>query len=227
MIDYQHPKKSKSWRKYPLALLGGFVVLLGAWLIIKGQIWQSTAEPLPLVSQEIIQDIEETTLEPDQVDYIYCDIKGAIRTPGVYQLPVGSRLFDLVDRAGGLSDQAASDSLNLALLLEDQMVVKVLTQEEYANLQKNTPEERQTVPLMGENIMDKEGANENISLVNINTADQAQLETLPNIGPSKASKIIQYRLDHGSFSSIEELQEVSGIGPKTFESLKDLITVGS
>ena len=60
----------------------------------------------------------------------------------------------------------------------------------------------------------------------INTADQSQLETLPNIGPSKAQKIIAYRQEHGSFQTIEELQQVSGIGPKTFESLRDLITVG-
>ncbi|MDD4658043.1 MAG: ComEA family DNA-binding protein [Eubacteriales bacterium] len=125
-------------------------------------------------------------------------VAGAVKSPGVYTLPAGSRIRDAIDAAGGPLPEADIHRLNLADILIDGRKVHV--------------------PIMDNNPPEEDG------LVNINTADAKELETLPNIGPARAQKIIEYRELHGPFSSIEEITKVSTIGPKIFESIKDLIT---
>ncbi|MGF3227022.1 helix-hairpin-helix domain-containing protein [Facklamia sp. P12932] len=180
------------------------------------------AEEHSLVLEMTSQENETTVLKQ-----LYVDLKGAVMKPGVYQLQQGSRLIDLIDKAGGFTEDAAQDSLNLALLLEDQMMVTVYSQSEWDTLIINEQSQQKTSALNQElMLVGSSNKEERQTLININTADQAELETLPQIGPSKAQKIIQYRQDHGSFQATEDILQVSGIGPKTFEGLKDLITVG-
>lgn len=125
-------------------------------------------------------------------------VAGCVNRPGVYELPAESRIIDAILAAGGETPDADSNRLNLADFLRDGQKVNV--------------------PALVESGGEEEG------LVNINTADLRTLETLPNIGPTKALKIIQYRERHGYFSSKEEVTNVSTIGPATFEAIKDLIT---
>lgn len=125
-------------------------------------------------------------------------VSGAVNEPGVYSLPDGSRVQDAIDAAGGPLEEADIHRLNLAEILIDGKKVHVPSCRE-------------------------EGSQKN-SLVNINTATAKELETLPNIGPARAQKIIEYRETHGPFTSIEEITKVSTIGPKIFDSIKDLIT---
>ena len=127
-------------------------------------------------------------------------ISGEVVNPGVYEIPFGSRITDAVDAAGGTLPGSDINLVNLAEILADSDHVYI--------------------PRVS-NIND----NENIR-ININFATQAELEALPGIGNSVASQIIEYRNKNGFFTSIEEIQKVSGIGPATYEKIQNYISVG-
>lgn len=137
-------------------------------------------------------------------------------------------------RYGGLREDAYTEDINLAYKLEDGMKIHIPTKQEKENT-KNTSE---TTKDNSENyITTSSGVSTNASTtneisestktskININTATQAQLETLPGIGPSTATKILAYRKEKGKFSKVEDIKEVSGIGNAKFEKIKDYITV--
>ena len=155
-----------------------------------------------------------TLTPPPSPEPILVHVSGAVIEPGVYSLPPSSRVGDAIETAGGLLPDAYPQTLNLAAFITDGARVYVPFQP--------TPTSPGgigvTAPSRSIQI-DIEGP------ININTASQEELETLPGIGPVTAEKIIEYRTTIGPFSTIEEIQEVSGIGPKTFEDIKDLITV--
>jgi len=138
-------------------------------------------------------------------------VKGQVRSPGVYTLPIGSRVLDALQLAGGTLPTAEDKELNFAAKLVDEMVIYV--------------------PYIGEidvptTIVTKPGTTESqSSIININTADETTLTTLPGIGPSKANAIVSYRDEKGLFQSIDEIKKVTGIGDLTFEKLKDFISV--
>ena len=142
-------------------------------------------------------------------EVIFVDISGCVVNPGVYQLSADSRMFQAIDAAGGLTDEAEIRSVNRAELLKDEQVIVVLSRKEY--------EERQAALKSGTGYADGK--------VNLNSADSKALETLSGVGPSTAQRILEYREAHGSFQKIEDLMNVSGIGEKTFEKLKDDICV--
>ncbi|MBS8264978.1 competence protein ComEA [Mesobacillus boroniphilus] len=137
------------------------------------------------------------------------DIKGAVVNPGVYEIHEGGRVVDLIERAGGLVEDADTAAINFALYVQDEMAIYV--------------------PRIGENVEAalpvKAGEAAGKGTVNLNSAQSSELQTLPGIGPAKAEAIIEYRESNGPYKSIEDLKEISGIGDKTFEKLKDLISV--
>ena len=140
-------------------------------------------------------------------------ISGAVQQPAVYELPVGSIVQDAVTAAGGPSSDADLDHINLAVELRDQQQVYVPRQGE-----TNPP------PVISGGGSDSGGTAS--AQVNINTATAAELETLPRIGPTTAQRILEYREANGPFATIEDIQNVPGIGPATFEGFQDMITVG-
>ena len=140
-------------------------------------------------------------------------VSGAVRMPAVYELPPGSIVQDAVNAAGGPTSDADLDHINLAVELCDQQQVYVPRRGEV-----NPPP-----PVSGAS---RAAAGQEDMLVNINTAPAAELETLPGIGPALAGRIVEYREANGPFENIEQIQNVPGIGPATFEGLRDLITVG-
>jgi competence protein ComEA len=143
------------------------------------------------------------------------DISGAVTRPGVYQLPQGSRVQDAIEAAGGFLENAYATSLNLAMPLSDGTKVLVPAVPEPAAAGNNTSSDSAALS----------NAPPVPTLININTATAAQLMELPGIGETKAAAIISYRENNGPFTTIEQIMNVSGIGPATFESLKDLTTV--
>ncbi len=151
---------------------------------------------------------------------VVVDVDGAVATPGVYSLPPESRVQDALSAAGGLLPEADTRSLNLAAPLEDgiRLWVPAYPQETEA------PASRAAAPgnSEGASVPSEAGG---ASKINLNTASQAELETLPGIGPALAENIISYRQEHGPFVIIDEIQNVSGIGPAKFEKIRDLITV--
>ena len=146
---------------------------------------------------------------------VVINIDGAVVSPGVYTLPVQSRVVDAVEAAGGLAENASPGSVNLAAELEDGSHIYIPAR----NLSLETSAE-----LVGRAVGISESG-EMISLVNINQASLEVLIGLPGIGPVTAEKIINYREDQ-IFTRIEEIQKVPGIGPATFEQIKIYLTVG-
>jgi competence protein ComEA len=133
-------------------------------------------------------------------------VSGAVHHPDVVTLPPGSIVKDALVAAGGAIDEADLDRINLALPVADGQHIYV--------------------PRLGEEsppIPSPPAASPSDGKININTADSAALEALPGIGPVIAQRIIDYRLANGPFTQIEEIMDVSGIGPATFERIKDLI----
>ena len=135
------------------------------------------------------------------------DVTGWVRRPGVFELPAGSRVIDAVKRAGGAKANADLTALNLAALLVDGSQIIVPKADGSSVSVPGAP-----------------GATGG-SLVNINTAAETELETLTGVGPVIAAAILQYRTDHGPFTSVDQLEDVSGIGPSTLEALRPQVTV--
>ncbi len=180
-------------KKY--GIIVGFIVLsLGYFL------FQNDEEPPEFTVPKQQEIVTEDT-------YIYVDIKGAVKYPGVYKLDDDSRVFHVVQKAGGFLQEADDLAINLSETLRDEMVIYVpLLSEEY--------------PLITDVI-----ENEDNGIININTATQLELESLPGVGPSTAKSIIAYREEHGEFVTVDDLLNVSGIGEQTLADLKPYIVV--
>ncbi|MCW6667493.1 ComEA family DNA-binding protein [Aerococcaceae bacterium NML190938] len=199
-----------------IGALGSIVLLFLVWrsIAVKQQPFVMLSSVESEVSSFSLEESSDSS-EEKAPDIIYVDIKGAVKQPNVYALPSGSRLFDLIELAGGFLPEAETSVVNQAQLLSDQMLIYIHTQDEWA-------ESGQVIIMPTHN----DTTNEGTGLVNLNTADVSELQTLPGIGASKAEAIVAYRTENGSFQSIEELQQVKGIGGKTYEQLAPLITVG-
>ncbi len=147
----------------------------------------------------------QTENSPGDTAEIYVHITGAVNNPGVIRLAPGSRLIDAIEKLGGLAENADTDSVNLASVLEDEDKIHIYTREETA--------ETGAVSASG------------TGRVNINTASLEDLKTLPGIGDAIGKSIIDYREKNGAFKSLEDLKEVDRIGDKVFDKLKDSITL--
>lgn len=159
-------------------------------------------------------------------------ITGEVKNPGIYELEENSRIKDVIEKAGGLKETADITDINLATILQDEDKITIPSKEEnkqekqnteniQSNKQSKTTEKSQNTTSISTNTT---GKNQNTK-VNINTATQTELETLPGIGPSIASKIVNYRKENGKFKSIEEIKKVNGIGESKYKKIKELIKV--
>lgn len=149
-------------------------------------------------------------------------VTGAVVQPGLYSLPIGSRVADAVEAAGGMLPDADPESLNLAALVQDGERVWVPWKQAVKLPALPAIGEGQA---QGRNLTDLSPPDPTFP-ININTATQDELESLPGVGPVIAERIVTYRQEYGLFTNIEDIQQVPGIGPATFDKLKDLITVG-
>lgn len=175
--------------------------------------------------------------EEKQEIKIKVEIKGAINNPGVYELEDNSRVVDLINVAGGLTENADTSLINLSKKLTDEMVVIIYTREEienYNNSKIKTEYVYIEVPSCPDKVNEacieeyQEEINNNEEtnkLININTASINELTTLSGIGESKAKLIIEYREQNGNFKEINEITNVKGIGESLLEKIKDSITI--
>ncbi|KOR86582.1 hypothetical protein AM233_23045 [Bacillus sp. FJAT-22058] len=163
---------------------------------------------------EMEQSVNESAAEPE---IIKVDVKGAVKSPGIFTAQAGDRVIDLISSAGGFTEKADTDKVNFAQIIEDQMVIYVpeIGEEDKGNL------ENIQVGTSGDAVTKGTSG----GLVNLNTATQEDLQTLTGIGPSKADAILEYREKVGKFKEVDELKQVTGIGDKTFERLRDSISV--
>lgn len=145
-------------------------------------------------------------------------VSGAVASPGVYELEEGSRVRDAVEAAGGFAPEASQGSVNLARKVSDGEQILILTVEEFEASPSSSSSS-------GSSDADASGSSGSGGLVNINTAGLEALDSLPGVGPATAQAILDEREANGPFTSIEDIQRVSGIGEKKYEKLKGSICV--
>lgn len=155
--------------------------------------------------------------KPTETETVMVDVKGEIKHPGVYSSNTTERVIDVIQRAGGLTDKADESQVNFAAHVQDEMVIYIPAK----GAAVSGPAPSNTAPAV---LADNSGMNQN-GKININKADVNELQNLTGIGPAKAAAIIQYREENGPFQAIEDLKNISGIGDKTFEKLKDSISL--
>ena len=188
-------------------------MVLGGFFFLK-PVAQTPAKESNLQTEvtTVSKDEKEDKNQKEEVveqDLITVDVKGAVKSPGIYDLPVGSRINDAVQKAGGLTDNADSKSINLAQRISDEALVYVPSKEEATSQEahsnaSNTKENKK---------------------VNLNKASLEELKQVKGLGAKRAQDIIDHRESNGKFKSVDELKKVSGIGAKTIEKLKEYVTV--
>ena len=202
-----------------IVICAGLGLVLGGFFLLK-PVAQTPAKESNLqtevttVSKDSASEKEEKSQKSEaeevvEKDLITVDVKGAVKLPGIYDLPVGSRINDAVQKAGGLTDNADSKSINLAQRISDEALVYVPTKEETTSQEahsnaSNTKENKK---------------------VNLNKASLEELKQVKGLGAKRAQDIIDHRESNGKFKSVDELKKVSGIGAKTIEKLKEYVTV--
>ena len=197
------------------------VICTGLGLLVGGFFLLKSAPQTPVKETNLQAEVaavskdssteKEVKEEPVEQDLITVDVKGAVKSPGIYDLSVGSRVNDAVQKAGGLTEQADSKSLNLAQKVSDEALVYVPTKgEESASQHTGSGAPSSTSK-------DKK--------INLNKASLEELKQVKGLGGKRAQDIIDHREANGKFKSVDELKKVSGIGAKTIEKLKDYVTV--
>jgi competence protein ComEA len=177
-----------------------YVIALLVALVVAGRLAFGRAEPGPARTSPVAMHAE-----PAPVKKLLVHVVGAVREPGLYRLDDGSRVDDALRAAGGPKPKAALDLINLAAPVADgQQVI---------------------VPLQGrgDGAGGSAAAGAPAGPVHLNSATLEQLDTLPGVGPVTAQKILDYRNEHGAFSSVDELDSVPGIGPARLAELKKLV----
>lgn len=204
-----------SWtpREKKLAVFSVIALLLLSSLLF--YIWRSddSEETAPFPSYSIgdaqtVEEEEESEMESALAETIWIDVKGAVARPGVYELPKDARVYEVIEQSGGMLPEADSRGVNLAKLLLDGEVVYV--------------------PIKGEPSAEGQALSQVVSespKVNINTASAEDLTILPGIGEVKAAAIIDFRTKQGIFKKESDLKNVSGIGEKLYEKVKEHVRV--
>ena len=182
---------------------------------------------------------EQLEEEIPELDFVFVDIKGAVVKPGVYEIESTKKVIDVVNLAGGFTEQADTSFINLAKTISNEMVIIIYTKEEVAKTKKEEtitkiidnecvcPQINNDACINKEETNNKNNSNTDTikEKVNINSATLEELQTLTGIGESKAQAIIEYREKNGPFETIEELRDVSGIGEALYEKIKNNIEV--
>ena len=212
-------KLKSNWDKIKIIATITFIILAGTVYSVSRMIKGGKADDRIelVVTDSVISTSDEADSHFDSSDDstkddsntdIYVHICGAVINPGVYQVPAGTRVYQALELAGGSSDDAYLSGINLADKLADGQKVYIPAEGENA-----------------EGILSTDSGDVQSVMININTASEAELMTLPGIGQSRAKDIINYRVKNGLFESIDDIMKVSGIKEAAFEKIKDLIKV--
>lgn len=213
-------------------LIAGMILLIGGFWLKKGdsqenEVQRDNAKIMQSSSLSSSKSSMNSNVQSSQTKTVTCDVSGAVKHQGVYTLKNGARLQELIEAAGGTTDKAQLKAINRAVLLKDQDKIHI----------PYKGEKVENVTTTGTSSKSETGSNNsggtntsstsqnNEGKVNLNTASAADLQKLTGIGEKKAEQIIAYREQNGSFKKPEDLMQVSGIGEKTFASLKDQLAV--
>lgn len=229
--------KGVPYRRMDLAVY----ILITLFLVGAGTVWWGTVRPRPVVlrsqtdpalaaggapavaggGREPPDTADRTGTageDPEKPPQIVVHVAGAVERPGVYALTEGQRVHEAVQMAGGAREDAALDWVNLARLLVDGERIYIPSRNEVSGGAGGTALD----------VLQISGTpNPGLARfpVNVNTADASLLDTIPGIGPSIAQAIIRYRTENGPFGSVDDLLEVTGIGPKTLSKIAPYVTV--
>lgn len=175
-------------------------------------------------NEEKNEETENKISDTEKSGKLIIYMAGAVKNEGLYEMNENSRIADGIEKAGGLTEDANIKEINLAYVLEDGMKVYIPRKNE-----NNQVKDETSIYVSKEN--ESKNTSNNISTnvksnkININIATQTELETLPGIGPSIATKIINYRKENGKFNTVEDIKKVSGIGDSKYSQIKDFIKV--
>lgn len=205
-------KKKILWMLLPMLIFGGCDTQDS--ILKRGQPENSSLEEQQDTETVYSVESEAQNEKPEQEErslpkWIYVDVCGAVKNPGVYRIEAGSRVFQVLEQAGGCTEEASLETVNQADLLTDGQKIRIYTMEEAGQMEKELQEE--------DSLLD--------GRVDINRAGKEELMTLTGIGETRAQAILAYRETNGNFSSVEELMQVEGIKEKTYEKLKDQIRI--
>ena len=170
----------------------------------------SKSKKISLSETKVTKSEQETKSDGD----IFVHVVGEVNSPGIVKVPEGTRLYNVIEKAGGMTKDAQTDYLNLADTVKDGQQVRVISKKEYKKLKKKSH---------GGSQKESQGGSDTSGLININTATAEELQTLSGIGEVRAKAIVEYRTQNGNFSKIEDIKNVSGIGDATFNNIKSQI----
>ncbi|MDO5136246.1 MAG: helix-hairpin-helix domain-containing protein [Eubacteriales bacterium] len=216
MKNKNHSENSSKKRK-KRQLLALCAVLLSAGLTGCGREGEefTALEEAARKETEEPETIAASPTPGEEPSLVYVDVCGAVRSPGVYALEAGSRVYQAIEAAGGYLQEAAQAYVNRARSLEDGQQIYVPTKGE---LEKgDVPCDEASLPSQKAGLQEAEGR------INLNTAGESELTTLTGIGAAKARAIIAYREAHGPFLAVEDIMNVEGIKEGTFSKIKDEI----
>ena len=198
----------------------GIIIAVG---IIAFYVYSKDNNYEEISTEEIMVKNETQTEETTDTEKIMVHIMGAVKNEGILELNEGARVSDAINSAGGLAEDADMSKINLAYVLEDGVKIRIPSINDEPTEEYITTDGVEIVESSSQTTQN--GGNSKSGLININTANETELDSLPGIGPSIAAKIINYREENGDFASIEDIKNVNGIGDSKFEELKDLICV--
>ena len=159
-------------------------------------------------------------MSQDTEEIVIVHITGSVKNPGIVKLKEGSRIEDAIEAAGGLTENADISNVNLAYVLDDGTKIKIPNLDD-----EDIGDEDVLSKDSGEGIIQEDEKTTNTNIVNINKATENELSTLPGIGNSLATRIVEYRKQNGNFKTIEDIKNVSGIGESKFANIKDFISI--
>lgn len=174
---------------------------------------RSLAENAAVETTDLSEESEKMESMSTASGEIFIHVCGCVKNPGLYELPSGTRAGEAIEKAGGFTKEADSTAVNLAQLLDDGLQLYVPSKKEKQG------------QIMSDEVKEEYGSEVGRGKVNLNTASLQELTSLSGIGETRAEAILSYRKENGSFSSIEDIKNVSGIGDGIFEKIKDSITV--
>lgn len=209
MIDFLKQRKI-------LIIIGILVIILISWKIYDSSNFSKLDENDVLNTSTSKENSEKVK---EEEEFVAIHITGEVKHPGVVKVKEGSRIQDIIKAAGGLTENADISNVNLAYIVEDGIKIRIPSTTDEKNKEYISKD-------IGEGIIvDEENGNNNNTVININTANETELEELPGIGTSIAGRIVEYRNKNGKFKSIEDIKNVTGIGDSKFEKIKDLIKI--
>lgn len=226
-------------------IIGTFITIFLVGILIIGFISLKPKEKKKdsislLTEKKNTKEKKTSKKENDNTEEFKVDIKGEINMPGIYTLKADSRVIDVIEQAGGLTENADTSVINLSLKIKDEMVIIIYSKDQVREFEATKEKEKvvqEKCNKPDDNSLKNDACIDNNSntesnnkvsdggKISINSAGVEELKTLPGIGEAKAKDIINYRETNGSFQSIEDITKVSGIGESIFAQIKENITV--